>query len=166
MLIQKTFHLQMAQEAAKESLTNLAGYKRQFVDVENAALTVDGVAHFQFQLPYGFHGKVDLAEVPGVNPAQTLFRSQGGNVEVLGVLEYFQIKPNLTEVVLTLDYTIVPPVFRLIDYLSSSIDRFLNRQLERVETYFARSSPGIRADRNLPEPLNGHDFPLEPGQAG
>jgi hypothetical protein len=161
MLIQKTFHLQMTQAIAKQRLSYLHGYGHQLVDVEEAALEGDGMAHLRFRLPYGFRGCIDLEEVPGVNPAQTLFRSQGGNVEVLGVLEYFEIEPRLTEVVLTLDYTIESPLFRLIDYLSNGVDRFLNRQLERIENYFSRSSGGIRADRNLQVPINGYG--AEPG---
>lgn len=160
MLIQKTFHLQMAKETAKEKLSNLRSYHHQLVGVEKAVVTADGMAHFQFHLPCGFRGRVDLAEISGANPAQTLFQSRGGNLEVFGVLEYFEIKPNLTEVVLTLDYTIDSLFFRAIDYLAHSVDRFLNRQLECVEAYYTRSPAGLRADRNLAEPING--FPLNP----
>ena len=99
-----------------------------------------------------------MAEVEGDNPAQTLFRSHRGNLEVVGVLEYFEVKPNLTEVVLTLEYRIHSPIFRILDYIGKGTDRFLNRQLEQIEAYFSYStgSPGIRADRNLAYPINGH----------
>ena len=157
MLIQKTFHMHMARGIAQSKLSDLAGYRRHLIDVITAT-TTDGIAHFEFQLPCGYRGELDITEVEGDNPAQTLFRSQGGNLEVAGVLEYFEVKPNLTEVVLTLDYRICSPIFRLLDYLGKGADQFLNRQLEQVEAYFtvSTSAPGIRADRNLARPINGH----------
>lgn len=149
MLIQKTFHLHMLQEAAKAQLGNLPGYRRQFAGVELAVLTPEGGAHFVFELPWGFRADIELVRLPCENPAQTLFRSMGGNVEVIGVLEFFQIRPNLTEIVLTLDYTIGSPVFRMIDRFGHGVDRFLNRQLERLETHFATSG-------QVPAPINHH----------
>ena len=119
-------------------------------------VTPEGKAHFVFRLPWGFRAEVELVRMPGETPGQTLFRSGRGNIEVLGALEYFAIRPNLTEVVLTLDYTIIPLVCRFIDSLNHSIDRFLNRQLERLERHFEQPLEGIRADTNLPEPINHH----------
>ena len=157
MLIQKTFHLPMARASAKANLTGLGAFRSHLVDVDLAAVTSDGLVHFEFQLPCGLQGSVYLAEIDGNNPFQSFFRSRGGNVEVLGLLEYFEIKPDLTEIVLTLEYTILPPVYRMIDYFIHGTDRFLNRQLEQVEAYFSREPiRGIRADRNLATPINGH----------
>lgn len=156
MLIQKTFHLHFMQEVARARLANPAGYRWRFVGVEVAEVAADGKAHFVFRLPCGLRVDVELVKLPGENPAQTIFGSSRGNVAVLGVLEYFPIRPGLTEVVLTLDYTICSPVFRLMDYLTHSVDRFLNRQLERLEFHFEQPQEGIRADTNLPTPINHH----------
>jgi len=157
MLIQKTFHLGMRSEAARAKLCDLREYRHDLSGVERAAVAEDeGCMHIEFRLPYGFHGNVDLARELGENPAQILFRSRDGNLEVLGVLEFFEIKPELTEIVLTVDYTIDSPFFRLLDYLAHSMERFINEQIERVEAHFARPVAGIRADRNLPTPINGH----------
>ena len=156
MLIQKTFHLGMKGDIAREKLLNLREYRNDFTDVEQATVNADGVAHFEFRLRYGVPGKVDLVRAPGDNPAQVLFRSRDGNMDVLGVLEFFEIKPDLTEVVLTLDYSFTSPLLRLIDYFSHGMERFIDQQLERVEAHFARPITGIRADRNLPAPINGN----------
>ncbi len=157
MLIQKTFHLRMRQDVAKACLADFDTYSRKFVGVDRAALTANSGVHLKFRLPCGYRVEVALGKVPGVNPAQTLFRSFAGNVEALGVLEYFQIKPSLTEIVLTLDYTIASPIFSLLDYMSNSVDKFVNRQLAQIEAYFEpHSISGIPANRNLPAPINGH----------
>jgi hypothetical protein len=156
MLIQKTFHLGMKGEIARGKLLNLREYRNELVDVEQATVDAEGVAHFDFHLSYGLRGKVDLVRAPGDNPAQLLFRSRGGNLDVLGVLECFEIKPDLTEIVLTLDYSFISPVARLVDYLSRSMERFIDEQLERIETHFARPITGMRADSTLPAPINGN----------
>jgi len=156
MLIQKTFHLHCAQEAARARLANPAGYRWRFAGVETAEVTPEGKAHLAFRLPWGFRVEVTLVQLPGENPAQTPFRSIRGNVQALGVLEYFPIRPGLTEVVLTLDYTVLPPVCRFIDAMGHSIDRFLNRQLAHLETHFAQPLEGADAETNLPAPINHH----------
>ena len=157
MLIQKSFHLHMLKEEAQSRLANLAGYRRQFANVEIAVVSPEGgEAHFVFRLPWGFRGDVRLVQVPSENPAQMLFRSSHGNIKVLGVLELFEIRRNLTEVILTLDYNIVPPFSRIIDRLGRGLDHFLNRQLQQVEAYFAQSPEGMRADTKLSKPINHH----------
>jgi hypothetical protein len=143
MLIQKTFHLHLVREAAQAGLQNLAGYRQQLVGVETAARTPEGGAHFVFRLPWGFRADVELAPLPGEHSAQTLFRSIRGNIEVLGVLEYFQVRPGLTEIVLTLDYTIAPRCSRWIDRLAHGLDRFLNRELECLERAFSQPARNV-----------------------
>lgn len=133
MLIQKTFHLHLVREEAQARLLNLAEYCSELAGVETAARTPDGAAHFIFRLPWGFRADVELVALPGDFPGQTLFRSRRGNIDVLGVLEYFQIRPTLTEVVLTLDYTIGPLCARWIDRAAHGLDRFLNRELAALE---------------------------------
>ena len=86
MVIQKTFHLHVAQEVARARLANPASYRWRLVGVERAEATPEGKAHFAFRLPWGFRVEVELVQLPGENPAQLLFRSIGGNVQVLGVL--------------------------------------------------------------------------------
>jgi len=162
MLIQKTFHLWMARQTAKEKLSDLGEYNRFLAGVEEARLDPEGLAHFRCRLPGGFRARLDVAEIPGKNPAQTLFESHEGNMVVTGVVEYFQIKPNLTEVVLTLDYRFRSPIYKAIDYAFSNVDRFLNRQLQLIEAHFNQTPAGFRADRSLRQPINGHRLREEP----
>lgn len=155
MIIQKTFHLPALREAAQARLANLTDYRPQLARVDLAVLTPEGRAHFVFRLPgCGFRADVELVKIPGGTPGQILFRSNGGNIEVLGVLEYFQIRPGLTEIVLTVDYTIRPWVFRVIDRLAHGMDHFLNLQLERLEAALAHPGESRRAINGHPAPLN------------
>jgi len=77
----------------------------------------------------------DIQEVPCDEPNQLLFRSVRGSLELAGLIELFEIRPNLTEVVLTLDYEPVSPLQKAFD----AIDRFLNRQLARIEGCMSRA---------------------------
>lgn len=162
MLIQKTFHMHMARELAKANLSDLPGYHRYFSGVDTVEVDAEGVAHIQFRLPCGFYAELYLSPVPGENPNQRLFRSCGGNAEVLGIVDYFEIKPILTEVVLTVDYTIHSLFFRFVDHLTHGVDRFLNGQLERLEAHFDQPVVGIRADTTLRKPINGHHLRENP----
>jgi len=158
MLLQKTFHLPALREAAQARLADVRGYHQQLVNMEVAVGPEEGRAHFVARLPGGFHADVELVRVSGGNAAQTLFRSSRGNIEILGVLEYFQIRPGLTEVVLTLDYTIEPWFFRWLDCVAHCMDRFLNHQLERVESAFCGPGRSRRLRAGFPakaEPPGG-----------
>ena len=142
-LIQKTFHLHLLLEEAQARLQNLEGYRRQLAGVETADSTPEGGVHLVARLPWGFRADVELTPLPSEHPAQVLFRSTRGNVDVLGVLEYFQVRPGLTEIVLTLDYTIGPWCSRWIDRLAHGLDRFLNRELACLERALATPARDI-----------------------
>jgi len=159
-LIQKTFHLHLVREVAQARLQNLEGYRRQLAHVKTADSTPEGGAHFVARLPWGFRADVELAPLPAEHPAQTLFHSTRGNVEVLGVLEYFEVRPDLTEIVLTLDYTICPWCSRWIDRLAHGIDRFLNRELACLERAFA-PPPTLVYSHAKPQRRKGGASPME-----
>lgn len=150
MLVQKTFHLPALRETAQARLADLRGYCHWLANLELAEAPGDGSAHFAARLPGGFRADVELVRVDGGNSAQTLFKSSRGNVEIIGIIEYFQIRPGLTEVVLTLDYTIQPWFFRWLDCVTHSVDRFLNHQLERVEAAFPGSGQSRRVRDKTP----------------
>lgn len=104
----------------------------------------------------GYRACVELALVEGEIETQTLFRSANGNIVVIGMLEYFESAPHVTEVVLTIDYLIRSPWHRWIDRMTRGVDALLNRNLTALEAYFSRPSAGFRADTNLARPINGN----------
>jgi hypothetical protein len=165
MLIQKIFHLQMPREIARQRLGHLAAYPGS-LRARHRVEEEDGVTCLRFHLPLGFDGCVELAATPGGNALQSLFASRAGNIRLTGVAEYFQLHRSLTEVVLTLDYRIIPLWFRFLDAMFGLIDGFLTRELRRLEQEFNRAPAAIRADRNLAEPINGHAHPGEEPDRG
>jgi hypothetical protein len=142
MLITKIFHMRQSLPEAREHLRELGSCNRTEEDAEVRCTRIEaeGVERFEFNMREGQRVSADIREVPGDDPSRILFRSVGGNVEMAGMVELFEIRPNLTEVVLTLDYEPVSRWQKAFD----AVDRFLNRQLARVEGCMERAR-GARA---------------------
>lgn len=136
MLIEKIFHVHQSISETRSRLAAFASYRRQLDRVSKAMLTADGVAHFRFEPGLGYTLFVDLVEVPDESPDRILFRSVAGNVEATGAIEFFVIRENITEVVLTLDYQLKAPLARAVDSLTRVVDRFFDAQLRRMQAHF------------------------------
>ena len=116
--------------------------------MNHATITADGVGHFELKTLSGHTLFADVAEVPDETPDQLIFCSIGGNMQVNGTLEFFEIRENVTEMVLTLDYYIESPLHRVMDRVTSGMDRFLNRLLMRIQMHFdgIHAFPEVKAD--------------------
>lgn len=133
MLIHKIFHAHLSVEETRRHLAKIGSYRHQFTGVNALHLSAEGLARFEFKIAPGVMVSADLAEVPDSSPEQLLFRSIGGNVDVAGVLDFCAVKPNLTEVALTMEFQLKSPLHQMLNALTSGMERFLNEQLERVE---------------------------------
>jgi len=147
MLIQKIFHLRLGLLETKSCLATLQKNPGLFEDVALESCNGEGPARCRFVMGNGFHAQLDLILLPSDDPDRTLFRSSGGNVEVAGMVEFLPIRENVTEVQLTIEYTIKSPVHRLLDTVTASVDRFLNKHLRRIEAHVAERSPAPQAAR-------------------
>jgi hypothetical protein len=150
MLLQKTFHIHKDISATKTRLANLQYYRRHLEGVEKAVITADGVAQFEFVAGNGFHGHFVTAELPTEDANQVLFQTTAGNVEIAGLIEFFEVRADLTEVQLTAEYTIKSPVHRLLDRLTGGIERFVNSQLRRLQAALDNApfpAPAVKKER-------------------
>lgn len=141
MIICKIFHLRQPLPEARHRLKDLGIWNDSETDPEvNCSMNqAQGTGHFEFTPRQGQRVSADIEEVPGDDPNRILFRSVGGDVELAGVIELFRIRPNLTEVVLTLEYEAVSPLHKALDALAAGLDQFLNRQLARIEGCMAQA---------------------------
>jgi hypothetical protein len=144
MLIHKIFHLRQPVAEARESLRELRVWSGSDKDLEIncSVLEAEGIGRLEFKNPQGQSVSADIEEVPGDEPNRILFRSVGGTVELAGMVELFPIRPNLTEAVLTVEYEAVSPLQKAIETMSMALDRFLNRQLGRMEQCVRRARSG------------------------
>lgn len=136
MLTQKTFHLPMPWRTARARLARFAEYRRKCVYVQDALVPERDVIRLLFKLPFHFQGHIDLALVEGETPTQLLFRSQGGAIQLIGLMEYFEVRPDMTEIVLTVDYVITSRLHRWLNYATRNVERFLNLNLALIEAHF------------------------------
>jgi len=151
MLIHKIFHLRQPVAEARERLRELGTCKtseKEF-EVTCSKIEPEGIGRLDFKIPHGQSVSADIEEVPGDDPNRILFRSVRGPVELAGMIEFFPIRPNLTEAVLTVEYEAQSPVKKAIDAASTALDRFLNRQLARIEGCMARAVPAPAISRRF-----------------
>jgi hypothetical protein len=133
MVLQKIIHVRQGLEETKARLSNLHNFRRHFEGVQKALITADGTAQFDCTMPNGFRAHFVLVELPTSDANQVFFRSSAGNMDLAGLIEFFEIRPGLTEVQLTLEYSIKSPVHSFVDSMTGSVERFVNRQLRRLQ---------------------------------
>lgn len=136
MLINKIFHLRQPVAEARQRLREPGTWNGLESDPDMGCSTIKTEGgRFEFSTRQGQRLSAKIEEVPGDDPNQILFRSAAGNVELAGIIELYPIRPNLTEVVLTVDYVAVSPLQKAFE----ALDRFLNRQLLRIEGCMERA---------------------------
>jgi len=137
MLTSKIFHLHESLPDARERLHKFGTWdaSQNDSDAQCALRQPGGISHFELKTVHDLAISADIEEIPSDDPDRILFRSVAGNLELAGMIELFEIRPNLTEAVLTLDYETVSPLQKAFE----ALDRFLNRQLARIESCITAS---------------------------
>ena len=137
MLIQKIFHVRESLDETKARLRNFHSYRRVFEGVHSSTSPDEGNARLQFVTGNGFRADVELTEVPTDDSNQTLYRSTHGNMDVVALVEYLPVRDGLTEVQLTVEYGIHSHMHSVLDAVTASVDRFLNRHLRRLQMHLS-----------------------------
>lgn len=158
MRIQKTFHILLPIAQAQAGLANIHSYRRYLEGVTHASMTADGEARIDFDAGNGFNASLDVREVPADEPDMVLFGSTGGDMEMVGVLEFFAVKENLTEMTLTLDYTIQSRLYSAIDFLTSFMDRFVNRQISVIQAHFQGVAVPMGSHESAGQPVSELEY--------
>ena len=115
MLLEKTFHMSQSLAESKARLTSIQSYKRQFVMVTKAAVTSSKTVDFSFRGPLGFDARTVLLAIDGDTPDQLAFESVGGNIDVMGLVDFTEIRPNCTEITIAIHYKIQNRLFAWLD---------------------------------------------------
>ena len=155
MMIQKIFHMNQSVVETQRRLKNVGSYRHHLEGVDEAQLDASGASRWKLQLPLGFHADFVLEELVGAEPDVILFRSVGGNVDIMGSISFQAVKAGLTEVELLVNYESASPFFNLLDRMLSIGDHFVANQLRRVRAHFegiaapAAARPVSFFDRSL-----------------
>src|ERR1700712_3980248 len=100
MMLQKTLHMSQPLDECKARLSCVQSYRRQFVKVTKATVTSSKTIDFSFRGPLGFQADTVVASVATDMPNQFAFESWGGNIELMGLVEFEAVRPDCTEVTL------------------------------------------------------------------
>ena len=136
MMLQKTLHMNQSLEECKRRLSSIQSYRRQFVMVTKAAVTSPRSVAFSFRGPLGFEARTVLSSVDSGSPDRMAFESVGGNLEVIGLAEFTEIRPNCTEVSLALHYEIRSKFFAWLDRRFGFVDAFVTSALRSIRAHF------------------------------
>src|SRR5436190_12135946 len=136
MLLQKTLHMNQSLEECKTRLASIQSYRRQFVMVTKATVTSSKTVDFSFRGPLGFEARTVLLAVESDSPDTFAFESTGGNLDVMGLAEFTEIRPNCTEVTLALHYEIKNKLFAWLDRRFHFVDAFVTSELRSIRSHF------------------------------
>lgn len=69
-------------------------------------------------------------------PNQYAFESAGGNIGLIGIVDFTEIRPNCTEVTLAVHYEIRNKLFAWLNRRSHFVDTFVIAELRSIRTHF------------------------------
>lgn len=136
MLLEKTFHMCQPLAESKARLTSIQSYKRQFVMVTKATVTSSKTVDFSFRGPLGFEARTVLLGVDSDSIDQVAFESVGGNLDVVGLIDFTEIRPSCTEITLAIHYRIKNRLFAWLDRRFGFVDAFVNAELRSIRAHF------------------------------
>jgi hypothetical protein len=120
----------------KSRLANIHSYRRQFVMVTRATVTSSKTVDFSFCGPLGFQGHTVLLAVESNSPDEVPFESVGGNLDLMGIVDFAEVRPNCTEITLAVHYDIKNKFFAWLDRRSHFVDAFVNSELRSIRAHF------------------------------
>ena len=136
MLFEKMFHMSQPLAESKARLTSIQSYKRQFLMVTKAMVTSSKTVDFNFRGPLGFEARTTLLAVNCDSEDQFAFESASGNIEVMGLVDFTEIRPNCTEITLAIHYRIKNRLFAWLDRHLHFVDTFVNAELRSIRAHF------------------------------
>jgi hypothetical protein len=136
MLLQKTLHMSQSLDECKSRLASIQSYRRQFVMVTKATVTSSKTIDFSFRGPLGFEAQTVVAAVESDAPDQFAFESWGGNIDLMGLVDFAAVRPDCTEVTLAVHYEIKNKLYAWLDRKFGFVDAFLTSELRSLRAHF------------------------------
>jgi uncharacterized membrane protein len=135
MMIQKIFHMNQSVSETRRRLENIGSY-RHHLDGVDEAQGERGISNWKLRLPLGFKAEFKLEELTSDDENVLLFRSLGGEFNVMGSLTFHEITRGLTEIEFLVDYESSSHLFNVMDRLLNIGEHFVINQLRRVRAHF------------------------------
>ena len=136
MLLEKTLHMSQPLAECKARLASIQSYRRQFLMVTKATVTSSKTVDFSFRGPLAFQARTVLLAIESESPDQCAFESVGGNIDLMGLVVFTEIRPNCTEVTLAVHYEIKNKLFAWVDRRLHFVDAFVTAELRSIRSHF------------------------------
>jgi hypothetical protein len=136
MLLQKTLHMSQSLPECKARLASIQSYRRQFLMVTKATVTSSKTVDFSFRGPLGFQARTILLAVDSDSPNEHAFESVGGNIDLMGLVDFVEIRPNCTEITLAVHYEIKNKFFAWLDRRLHFVNAFVTSELRSIRSHF------------------------------
>ena len=120
----------------KARLSSIQSYRRQFLMVTKATVTSSKTVDFSFRGPLGFQARTVLLSIDSESADEYAFESVGGNLDLMGLVDFTEIRPQCTEVTLAVHYEIKNKLFAWVDRRLHFVDAFLNSELRSIRAHF------------------------------
>jgi signal-transduction protein with cAMP-binding, CBS, and nucleotidyltransferase domain len=99
-------------------------------------VTSSKTVDFSFRGPLGFEAGTVLLAADSDGPDQFAFESTGGNIDLMGLVDFTAIRPNCTEVTLAVHYEIKNKIFAWLDRRFGFVDAFVTSELSSLRAHF------------------------------
>lgn len=136
MLLQKSLHMGQSLTECKARLSSIHSYRRQFVMVTKATVTSSKTVDFCFRGPLGFQAHTVLLAVDSESQNETAFESVGGNIDIMGIVDFAEVRPYCAEITLAVHYEIKNKFFAWLDRRLGFVDAFVNSELRSIRAHF------------------------------
>ena len=136
MLLQKTLHMSQSLDECKSRLASIQSYRRQLVMVTKATVTSSKTLDLSFRGPLGFEANTVVAALESDSPDQFAFESWGGNIDLMGLVEFEEVRPDCTEVTIAVHYELKNKLYAWLDRQFGFVDAFLTSELRSLRAHF------------------------------
>ena len=104
--------------------------------VTKATVTSSKTVDFSFRGPLGFEARTVLLAADSDSPNQFAFESTGGNIDLMGLVDFTEIRPNCTEVTLAVHYEIKNKLFAWLVRRFHFVDAFVTSEMRSIRAHF------------------------------
>ena len=104
--------------------------------VTKATVTSSRTVDFSFRGPLGFEAHTVLMSVESDSLERCAFESVGGNIDLIGLIDFTEVAPHCTEVTLAVHYEIKNKLFAWLDRRLHFVDAFVTSELRSIRAHF------------------------------
>jgi hypothetical protein len=150
MLLQKTLQMSYPVADCKARLLSLQSHGPVLMEAK-AIRTSSKTVDFSFRGPLGFQARTVLFSVESESPNEWAFESAGGNIGLLGSVEFIEILPRCTEIRMVVHCEIRNRFFAWLDRRIHFMDTFVTSELRSIWAHFeGMAAPDVPPATMLP----------------